>query len=70
MDEHLLQKGLASEEPNKSGGRAENLFRFVIKVLLVECALSVAVTSKWQVSGESFMSLIERKKVRCPLCTP
>jgi hypothetical protein len=46
LDKQLFKKGLASEETNKPGGRAENLSLFVIKVLLAECALSVAVSSK------------------------
>jgi hypothetical protein len=46
LDKQLSQKGLASEEPHKAGGKAENLSRFVIKILLAECVLSVAVSSK------------------------
>jgi hypothetical protein len=53
LDKQFWQKGLASEEPNKAGVRAENFSRFIIKVLLAECAFSDAVRkSREQASGK------------------
>jgi hypothetical protein len=46
LDKQLSQKVLANEEPKKVGGMAENLSRFVIKILLAGCALNAAVSSK------------------------